>query len=118
MGPPKRMAQFEIHYDSGIQDLKSWLEFMKEHSMITGTSAKWTFRLPSAEYKFSTQEFVDKVNNDAKFKDEVYTMICDKQIMKYRDSNSKIEEDVEISDGSGDEENEVVDIDKKVKDVE
>lgn len=118
MGPPRRMAQFEIHYDSGIQDLKSWLEFMKEHSMITGTSAKWTFKLPSDECKLSTQEFVDKVNNDAKFKDEVYTMICDKQIMKYRDPNSKIEEDVEISDGLGDEENEVVDVDKKVKDVE
>jgi recombination protein RecA len=118
MGPPRRTAQFEIHYDSGIQDLKSWLEFMKENSMITGTSAKWTFKLPSGESKLSTTEFVEKVNADAKFKDEVYTMICDKQIMKYRDPNSKIDEDVEISEGSGDEDNEVVDVDKKVKDTE
>ena len=116
MGPPRRTAQFEIHYDSGIQDLKSWLEFMKEHSMITGSSIKWTFKLESGEYKLSTQEFVDKVNSDAKFKDEVYTTICDKQIMKYRDPNSKIEEDVEISEGMGDEENDVVDVDKKVRD--
>ncbi len=118
MGPPRRTAQFEIHYDSGIQDLKSWLEFMKENSMITGNSAKWRFKLPSGDTELSTQAFVEKVNADAKFKDEVYTMICDKQIMKYRDPNSKIDEDVEISDGSGDEENEVVDVDKKVKDTE
>ncbi len=118
MGPPRKTAQFEIHYDSGIQDLKSWLEFLKEHSLITGTSAKWTFKLPSDEYKLSTQEFVDKVNNDVKFKDEVYTMICDKQIMKYRDPNSKIEEDVEINDNPNDEDSEVVDVDKKVKDTE
>ena len=118
MGPPRRSAIFEIHYDSGIQDLKSWLDFLKEHSMITGTSAKWTFKLTSGEYKLSTHEFVDKVNTDVAFKDEVYSMICDKQIMKYRNPNSKIEEDgIEIDENPTDEENEVVDVDKQVKDA-
>ena len=69
LGPPKRNAMFEIHFDSGIQDLKSWLDFMKEQSMISGTSKQWTFKLASGEYKLSTKEFVDKVNTDTAFKD-------------------------------------------------
>jgi len=98
LGPPKRMAVFEILFDSGIQDLKSWLEFMKDHGLITGTAKQWKFKLPSGEHELSTKEFVEKVNADAIFKDEVYTMICDNQIMKYRDPNSKIEEDVVVDD--------------------
>lgn len=93
MGPPKRTASFEIHFDSGIQDLKSWIEFMKDNGLITGNAREWTFKLPSGTHKLSTKEFVDKVNADLAFKDEVYTVICDKQIMKYRDPNAKIEED-------------------------
>lgn len=104
MGPPKRVAEFEIHFDSGIQDLKSWIEFMKTHKMITGSSAKWTLKLPSGfEHKLSTAEFCDKINIDASFKDEVYTMICDTQIMKYRDPNSKIEEEVTVDENVKDE---------------
>jgi len=74
------------------------LEFMKDHGLITGTAKQWKFKLPSGEHELSTKEFVEKVNADAIFKDEVYTMICDNQIMKYRDPNSKIEEDVVVDD--------------------
>ena len=103
MGPPKKVALFEIHFDSGIQDLKSWIDFMKEHKMISGSSSSWTFDLPSGKHKLSTTEFVEKVNTDASFKEEVYTMICNTQIMKYRDPNSKIVEDVEADDSVEDE---------------
>lgn len=93
MGPPKKTAEFEIHFDSGIQDYKSWLEFLDENKIITGDKKSWTFDLPSGKQKLSTVEFVEKANTDAAFKDEVYTLICERQIMKYRDPNSKIEED-------------------------
>jgi recombination protein RecA len=100
MGPPRRSAEFEIHYDSGIQDLKSWIDFLKEYKLITGTAAKWTFPLQSGEVKLSTSEFVEKVNDNAEFKEEVYNIIADKYIMKYRDPNSTILEEVEISDST------------------
>lgn len=99
MGPPKRVAEFDIHYDSGIQDLSSWLTFMKEKGMVSGTSAKYKLKLESGEETFSTQEFVERVNADAEFKDRVYSAICDRQIMAYRDPNSKIVDDV-VSDDS------------------
>jgi len=96
MGPPKRNALFEIHFDSGIQDLKSWIDFMKDNGMVSGSAKEWTFKLPSGTSKLSTKEFVEKVNADATFKDEVYAMICDRQIMKYRDANSSINEEAVV----------------------
>lgn len=98
MGPPKRQAQFEIHFDSGIQDLSSWINYLKDNAMISGDKRGWTFKLQSGDVKLSTSEFVNKVNEDPAFKEEVYMWICNKQIMKYRDPNSKIDEEVEIDD--------------------
>jgi recombination protein RecA len=103
MGPPKRQATFEINFDSGIQDLKSWLEFMSVHKLIGGDKNGWIFELPSGKVKLNTKEFVDRANTDLAFRDEVYTMICDFRIMKYRDPNSKIEEDIEVDENADDE---------------
>jgi len=116
MGPPRRSANFTILYDSGVQDLQSWLDFLKENQFITGTSSKWTFKLNSGDYKLSTQEFVDKINTTPSFKDEVYNIICEKQIMKYRNPNEKIEEEGVETDDVTDEENEVVNVEENVKD--
>ena len=96
MGPPKRMANFEIHFDSGIQDLKSWIEYLKDNGFISGDKRGWTFKMTTGDIKLSTAEFVEKVNSDEAFKEEVYMWICNKQIMKYRDSNSKIEEEITV----------------------
>lgn len=109
-GPPKRVATFELHFDSGIQDLKSWLDFLKKDGMITGDTRGWNFSLPensvkyaNEKFKLSTSEFIEKVNSDEGFKDAVYSMICEKQIMKYRDPNSKIDEETQIEDSVEDE---------------
>ena len=100
MGPPKRMAEFDIHFDSGIQDLQSWLDFLKKNELISGTAAKYTFKLNAGEIKLSTNEFVEKVNADPVFKEEVYNLIADKYVMTYRDPNSKIVEDLIVDDTS------------------
>ena len=98
MGPPKRSATFSIYFDSGIQDLSSWLDFLKEKNIISGNKAGYLFKLSSGEIKLSSSEFVKKINEDSLFKGEIYDIICDKQIMEYRDPNSKIEENVEEDD--------------------
>jgi recombination protein RecA len=100
MGPPKRVAQFEIHFDSGIQNLKSWLDWLKLNGFATSSGQKYTIKLPSGSQSMSVVEFVEKVNTDVAFKDEVYNMIADDYIMKYRDPNSKIEEGIEIDDNA------------------
>jgi len=94
MGPPYKTAEFEIFFDSGIQDRKSWLEFLKKHDMAKSGGGKYTIKLESGEYKLTAAEFADKLNTEKSFKDEIYNTICEKQIMIYRDPTAKIDEDV------------------------
>lgn len=102
-GPNYRIAQFQIHYDSGIQDLASWLLYMKENGLISGTAAKYTYKRPSGEeLQFNTAKFVELVNTDEALKEEVYQAICNNYIMKYRDPNSAIVEGVEVTDNEND----------------
>jgi recombination protein RecA len=102
-GPNYRIAQFQIHYDSGIQDLASWLTYMKENGLITGTAAKYTYkRKDGSTLEFNTAKFVELVNTDAALKEEVYQVICDNYIMKYRTPNSAIVEGTETQDGEND----------------
>jgi recombination protein RecA len=100
MGPPKRSALFEIHFDSGIQDLKSWLEFLKENGFAKKVDDKYNIKLPSETIKLSVPEFVEKINTDQKFKDEIYDIIAGEYIMKYRSPDSKIEEDVDVDENA------------------
>lgn len=102
MGPPKRTAQFEIHFDSGIQDLKSWLDFLKDNGMARKVSGeeKYSIKLAADTVKVSPSDFVEKINSDVAFKDEIYNMIADQYIMKYKDANSQIIEDIEVDDTS------------------
>lgn len=103
MGPPKRFAEFELHFDSGIQDLKSWLDFLKTEKLADYGGGKYTLKLPSEKVTLSVPEFVARINADEKFKDEVYDIIADKYIMTYRDPNSLIKEDVEVDEDSEEE---------------
>jgi recombination protein RecA len=94
-GPNYRFAEFEIHYDSGIQDIASWLKFMKEHGIVTGDGHGYGYKSPSkGDMKFKPAEFVQLINTDENLKKEVYMAICDKYIMQYREPNSHIVDDV------------------------
>ena len=102
-GPNYRISSFAIHYDSGIQDLASWLSYMKEHGIITGTAAKYTYKRPNGEeLTFNTAKFVELVNTDPVLKEEVYQTICSNYIMKYRDPNSAIVEDTTVTSDEND----------------
>jgi hypothetical protein len=97
MGPNFRTAAFEIHYDSGIQNFKSWIDFMKLHGIVTGDGKSgYTYKTKAGEkIEFKTPEFVDLMNTNAALKDEIYQAICDQYIMVYKDPNTKkIEDDV------------------------
>lgn len=100
MGPPKRIAEFEIHFDSGIQNLKSWLDFLTTTGFVTKGGQKYTIKLPSGNVTLTVPEFVEKVNTDPTFKDEVYTVIANEYIMKYREPDSAIVEDIQVDDNA------------------
>lgn len=95
-GPNFRTAEFEIHYDSGIQNLSSWLDFSKTRGIITGTAAKYTWKRENGdELQFNTAKFVELMNSDEKLKEEFYQQICKVWIMSYRDPDSKIIEETQ-----------------------
>lgn len=97
-GPTFRTATFDIHYDSGIQDLQSWLDYMKDNGLVTGTKAGYTFKMCDNQI-LKASEFVTACAEKPEFKATVYSAICDDYIMKYRPANSKIVEDVEHAEG-------------------
>ena len=103
-GPNYRTAAFEIHYDSGIQDLKSWLDFMKLHGLITGDARGYAYKRSNGDkIEFNVLKFVELITTDPIFKEEIYQSICGKYIMQYRTPNSKIvEEDIEETDTEND----------------
>lgn len=102
-GPNYRFAAFEIHYDSGIQDLASWLGYMKDNGIVTGTAAKYTYKRPTGEeIYFNTSKFVELMNTDPALREEIYQSICNKYIMQYRTPNSKIIEDIERTNDEND----------------
>jgi recombination protein RecA len=102
-GPGYRTAQFEIHYDSGIQDLSSWLAYMKLHGLITGDKSGYTFKRPDGtKLTFDTPKFVELMNTDSVLREEVYQAICAEYIMTYRTPNSNIVEDVIETDDEND----------------
>lgn len=101
MGPPKRMAEFEIHFDSGIQNLKSWLDFLKKSGYATAGGGKYKIDLPNEDQiSLSVADFVEKVNSDSVFKDKVYNIIADNYIMTYRDPNSAIIDDIQVDENA------------------
>jgi len=103
MGPPHRAGLFEIHYDSGIQNLKSWLDFLKDNGFARKDGDKYNIKLTSGTVKVTVSEFLEKINTDQAFKDEVYDVIATDYIMKYRNPDSKIIEDLQVDETVEDE---------------
>ena len=98
MGPPQRIANFDIYFDSGIADYSSWIKVLKDNSVLKQGGAYYTYvKNDGTDWKFQAKDFISTLRNDKALKEEIYLKICDAVIMKYKDPNSKIVEDVELS---------------------
>ena len=83
LGPPLRHAEFPLYFESGIDDVGSWLEVMKKHKLVKSAGAWYTYTdVAGEEYKFQSKDFL-KILEENSLKDEVYDRICDKVILKY-----------------------------------
>ena len=99
LGPPLRHAEFPLYFESGIDDIGSWLEVMKKHKLVKSAGAWYTYTdVAGEEYKFQSKDFL-KVLKENSLKDEVYDRICDKVILKYdiknMDESELVKEEVE-----------------------
>lgn len=99
-GPPLRECEYEVYFDSGIDDYSGWLTVMKEHSLVSQSGAwyQWTDKISGEVIKFQSKEFVEKIMSNPKLQEIVYDEIADKVIMKYQKLDGARIDDVVLSD--------------------
>ena len=99
-GPPLRECEYEVYFDSGIDDYSSWLTTMKDHSLVSQSGAwySWTNKESGEVIKFQSKEFVEKIMSNPELHDIIYDEIADKVIMKYQQLDSVRIDDVILSD--------------------
>lgn len=86
LGPPHRIAQFDIYFNRGIDDAGSWLDILKENKLIKQTGAWYTFDDPTTgeEVKFQSKDFPKFLEENPERKEALYDEICETLIMKYQ----------------------------------
>ena len=83
LGPPMRHADFELYFESGIDDDGSWLHVMKDHKLVKQGGAWYTMDDHNGkEIKFQSKDWTDYLK-DEDFKTHCYELICKKVILKY-----------------------------------
>ncbi len=100
VGPPLRECEYEIYFDSGIDDFSSWLSTMKDYGLVAQSGAwySWTNKNTGEIIKFQSKEFVEKIIKNEKLYDIVYDEIAEKVIMKYQELDAARIDEVIISD--------------------
>lgn len=100
LGPPLRSIEYDIYFDSGIDDYGSWLTIMKERNLVSISGAWYTYKVVDEatgevldEIKFQSKQFYEKVVSIPQYRDIVYNQICKELIVKY-----KINQDIGIDD--------------------
>ncbi len=86
LGPPHRVAEFDIYFDRGIDDYGSWLDVLKENNLVKQSGAWYSTvdETTGEEIKFQSKDFPKFLDSNVTRKEAVYTQICDALIMKYR----------------------------------
>ena len=98
MGPPLRTAEFEIYFDSGVDDYGGWLQVMKDRKLIKLAGAWYTYTdiESGKEHKFLSKDFNELMDSNPELKEQIYNSICSAVIMDYKTDKLGID-DVEIS---------------------
>ena len=111
MGPPHRKVNYEIYYDSGIDNFGGWLNIMKNFDIVKQSGAWYTMEDVDiatgeafGEIKFQSKDFVEKVISNPDAKERLYQRICDAYIFKYQAGIDGGIDDVIVIDETYDEE--------------
>ena len=98
MGPPLRSVDYDIYFDSGIDDYGSWLTMMKNYGLVTQAGAWYTYtNTDTGEIiKFQSKDFKSKLIDDVTMKAQVYKTICEKYILNYKAGEDFGVDDIEV----------------------
>jgi len=97
MGPPLRTAEFNIFFESGIDDTGSWLQVMKDYKLLQQGGSWYTYNcdITGEDIKFLSKDFETKVLSNPERKESIYKKICETLVMSYKTENIGID-DLEI----------------------
>ena len=91
MGPPLRSIDYDIYFESGIDNYGGWLTIMKDFKMVTQAGAWYTYEDIDTdtgevldEVKFQSKDFMDKVLSNPEMQQRLYDRICEAYIFKYQ----------------------------------
>jgi hypothetical protein len=101
MGPPLRSVDYDIYFDSGIDNLGSWLEMMKTYKLASQSGAwyTWVDKETGEEVKFQAKNFADILQTRGDVKNKMYNEICDAYILSYKEASDEANIDnIELSD--------------------
>ena len=85
MGPPLKSIDYDIYFESGIDNYGGWLEVMKEYKLVTQAGAWYTYtKLDGTPVKFLSKDFHGALESDPALKEEIYKAVCDVYIFKYQ----------------------------------
>ena len=91
MGPPLRSIDYEIYFDSGIDNYGGWLSVMKDFKLVKQAGAWYDYTDVDVntgevlnEMKFQSKDLIEKVLTDPAVKERLYNRICEAYIFKYQ----------------------------------
>lgn len=92
-GPPKRTADLDIYFDRGIDDFASWVKFLKDSGIISGTNGRFTYTADDGtEHKFQTSTWKQFTRENPDIVKELYNKMADYVIMRYKSDDVSVEE--------------------------
>ena len=93
MGPPLKSIDYDIYFESGVDNYGGWLEVMKEYKLVTQAGAWYTYtRQDGTTVKFLSKDFEKNLEADVTLKEEIYTIICNAYIFKYQSRDIGIDD--------------------------
>jgi recombination protein RecA len=99
MGPPLKTIDYDIYFESGIDDYGGWLNIMKDYKIVSQAGAWYTYTSADGkDIKFQSKDFQKKLEDDPALEQEIYQRICDAYILKYTPGKDIGIDDIEIDD--------------------
>ena len=97
MGPPLKTIDYDIYFESGIDNFGGWLNVMKQFKLVSTAGAWYTYtKADGTDVKFLSKDFQGKLDADPELKDEIYNAICDAYILTYKPGDNIGIDDIEI----------------------
>jgi recombination protein RecA len=103
LGPPLRHADFNLYFDSGIDDKGSWLQVLKDHKLVKAAGAWYTLNYEDEDIKFQSKDFEKKLEEVDGLQDHLYDQICEASILQYQSADLGIDDVVYTDEVVGDE---------------